>query len=172
LIDVPFVDGSAIRNEDELAETADAILALADHAQACGVGVCLETSLEPFAFRRLLERIAHPAVRANYDMGNSAALGYHSRTEIETLGPWLATVHVKDRLRGGGSVPLGTGAADLPTVFAGLHRVGYAGPLILQTARGGDELENARANLARVQGWLAQALAGSQEGPRERGYAP
>ncbi len=44
-------------------------------------------------------------------------------------------MHLKDRVRGGGTVPLGTGAVDFPTVFAGLAKAGYRGDFILQSAR-------------------------------------
>jgi hexulose-6-phosphate isomerase len=44
-------------------------------------------------------------------------------------------VHVKDRLLGGTTVPLGAGNAQFDVVFAELAKVGYAGAYILQTAR-------------------------------------
>ena len=50
----------------------------------------------------------------NYDIGNSAALGYDSAEEISAYAPRILHVHVKDRVRGGTTVPLGTGNADLP----------------------------------------------------------
>jgi hexulose-6-phosphate isomerase len=54
------------------------------------------------------------------------------------LHPRIVNVHVKDRLRGGGTVPLGDGAAQLGAVFELLRRAGYAGDYILQTARAAD----------------------------------
>jgi L-ribulose-5-phosphate 3-epimerase len=47
-------------------------------------------------------------------------------------------VHVKDRLRGGTTVPLGTGAAELAKAIRLLERFGYSGQYILQTARAAD----------------------------------
>ena len=66
-------------------------------------------------------------------------------------------MHVKDRIRGGGTVPLGTGSADLAAVFAGLERVDYQGDVILQVARGetGQEVDWARQNRAFVEAALA-----------------
>jgi hexulose-6-phosphate isomerase len=57
-------------------------------------------------------------------------------------------VHVKDRRRGGTTVPRGAGDADLPAFFDGLRRLGYDGDVILQVARGttGAEVEWARGN--------------------------
>jgi hexulose-6-phosphate isomerase len=42
---------------------------------------------------------------------------------------------VKDRLRGGTTVPLGTGAAELAKAIRLLEQSGYCGQYILQTAR-------------------------------------
>jgi hexulose-6-phosphate isomerase len=92
-------------------------------------------------------------VKVNYDSGNSASLGYRPDEEFAAYGSRIGSVHIKDRQRGGGTVPLGSGDADLPAVFAGLKALGYRGDLILQVARGavGDEVAWASANRAFVQ---------------------
>ena len=74
----------------------------------------------------------------NYDSGNSAALGYDSAEEISAYAPRILNVHVKDRLLGGTTVPLGTGAADLPRAIRLIEQSGYRGQYILQTARAAD----------------------------------
>ena len=74
----------------------------------------------------------------NYDSGNSAALGYDSAEEISAYAPRILNVHVKDRLLGGTTVPLGTGAADLAKTIRLIERSGYRGQYILQTARASD----------------------------------
>ena len=60
----------------------------------------------------------------------------------------MGSVHIKDRVRGGGTVPLGTGDADFEATFKELSRIGYQGDITLQVARSepGRELEWARAN--------------------------
>ena len=58
--------------------------------------------------------------------------------ELEVYGHRVINVHVKDRVRGGTTVPPGKGDADLKTVFAELNRIGYTGNYILQTARAAD----------------------------------
>ena len=71
---------------------------------------------------------------------NSASLGYDCTEEIAAYAPRILNVHVKDRLRGGTTVPLGTGAAELGKAIRLIESSGYAGQYILQTARaaGGD----------------------------------
>ena len=71
----------------------------------------------------------------NYDMGNSASLGYDPRREIGLLGEYIINVHIKDRIRGGGTVPLGEGDTDFGTVFTELENAGYEHDFILQAAR-------------------------------------
>ena len=71
-------------------------------------------------------------------MGNSAFLGYRPGEEIRAYGSRIVNVHVKDRIQGGSTVPLGEGDADLSGVIKALRSCGYAGNLILQTARAAD----------------------------------
>lgn len=146
IVDIPFVDASAINDAAEVDQVAAVIASVADDAAKAGVTLGLETNLAPRPFDALLSRIAHPAVGITYDIGNSASLGFDPREELDCIGRWIVNVHVKDRVRNGGTVCLGQGAADLPVTLGGLRRVGYAGPLILQVARDGDEMAHARRN--------------------------
>src|SRR6266404_1819247 len=57
-----------------------------------------------------------------------------STAQAETLLRVL-NVHVKDRLLGGTTVPLGMGAADLAKTIRLIEQSGYRGQYILQTAR-------------------------------------
>ena len=149
---VPFVDQSALRDErerDALAGLAEGIAPLLEDA---GVELHLETSLSPDEFAALLGRIDCELVRANYDTGNSASLGYDPQEELAAYGERIGSVHVKDRVRGGGTVPLGEGDARLDVVFEGLQRHGWERPLVLQVARGepGREVEKTAADAEHV----------------------
>ena len=53
----------------------------------------------------------------NYDIGNSASLGYIPAEELSAYGERISDVHVKDRAFGGGSVILGKGSANIPEFF-------------------------------------------------------
>jgi hexulose-6-phosphate isomerase len=74
-------------------------------------------------------------LKANYDSGNSASLGYRPADEFAAYGQQIGSIHIKDRVRGGGTVPLGTGSADFDCLFECIRKVGYAGDYILQVAR-------------------------------------
>jgi hexulose-6-phosphate isomerase len=149
---LPFVDASRLETADDERRVLDVLARVLPRCEQTGLELHLETSLAPDAFASLLAQAAHPLVRANYDSGNSASLGYDVARELAAYGSRIGSVHVKDRVRGGSTVPLGTGHADLPTLFAGLDALGYAGDYVLQVARGvpGDELQWARQNRAVV----------------------
>ena len=71
----------------------------------------------------------------NFDTGNSAALGNDTVEEIQLYGNKLFNVHIKDRILGGSTVPLGEGNVNFKKVFNELYLIGYEGNYILQAAR-------------------------------------
>ena len=71
----------------------------------------------------------------NYDIGNSASLGYNPAEELSAYGERISDIHIKDRTLGGGPVILGTGNADIPGFFTLLERFNYDGPYIMQVYR-------------------------------------
>lgn len=155
---LPFVDASEIRTDEELRQVAGLLERLLPDIRPPRMELHLETSLSPQRFAQLLAAVEDPLIKVNYDSGNSASLGYHPRDEFAAYGARIGSVHIKDRVRGGGTVPLGQGATDFPALFSGLRELGYAGDFILQVARGaaGDELAWARQNLGFVrQFWAA-----------------
>ena len=147
---IPFVDNSRIENSGEEAQVISILESVLPAAEASNVELHLETSLAPQQFARLLERCNHALVRVNYDSGNSASLGYAVTDELAAYGGRIGSVHIKDRQKGGGTVPLGTGNADLPSLFRGLAKLDYKGDYVLQIARSvpGQEVS-----------WIAQNLA-------------
>jgi L-ribulose-5-phosphate 3-epimerase len=96
-------------------------------------------------------------VKVTYDSGNSASLGYDTREEFAAYGARVGSVHIKDRVRGGGSVPLGSGDTDFKVLSQCLEEVGFRGDFVLQVARGaaGDEVAWARGNREFVVGLQA-----------------
>jgi hexulose-6-phosphate isomerase len=149
---LPFVDASEIRTELEESDLVAVLTAQEPVATAAGVELHLETSLPPARFARLMACLPE-TIRVNYDSGNSASLGYRPSEEFEAYGHRIGSVHIKDRVLGGGTVPLGSGAADLSSVLDLLHRYHYKGDLVLQVVRGpaGQEVEWARANRAFIE---------------------
>ncbi len=162
---LPFVDNSSIQTDSEMAEVISTLREVVPHASEAHLEIHLETSLCPAAFGDLLGRLSFPEVKANYDTGNSASLGYDFGEELSAYGSRIGSVHLKDRVRGGGTVPLGCGNADIPAVLAKLHELGYSGDFILQVARGepGQEVEWAEHNRRVLVSHLQAAAEASAE---------
>ncbi len=156
---LPFVDSSSLRSAGDCDALAGLLREIAPVAEGANVQLHLETDLPPEQLAALLSRVSHPLVRANYDIGNSASLGRDPAVELGSIRRWLGSVHVKDRLRGAGTVRLGTGDADFPLCFRLIREAGFPGPLILQAAR---EDSIREVDLAvRNRRFVEQQLAGS-----------
>ena len=152
---LPFVDASSLASHIHVETVSKIIRFVIPHAVLHEVEIHLEADLSPKIFRKLLKKIDHPSVKVNFDIGNSAALGYDPIEELRELSPYLGSIHVKDRLLGGSSVPLGSGNADFKTCFRLLKNISFDGCLILQAARGeiGEEFKLANKNRSIVENY-------------------
>ena len=157
-IEIPMVDNSKIETKAEKELVIECLKECLLVAETYNIKLGLETSLNPDDFKALIEKINHPLIEANYDIGNSASLGYDTEEEVLTLGKWVNNVHIKDRLLGGGTVPLGEGNANFDLFFKTLNKISYKGSFILQTARGEDDIETAKKNLAFVKDYIRKYL--------------
>lgn len=153
---VPLVDKGSLQNknqEDELLKGMDAMIPLLEDSNAM---VVFESDFGPSRLKSFINRFKPAYVGINYDIGNSAALGYNFKEEIASYGNRIKNVHIKDRKFKGTTVPLGEGDADIAGILGVLHVNNYVGNYILQTARVGDG-DHAGA-LCRyrdmVEGWL------------------
>jgi len=157
---VPFVDHSRIESEQECKDVVAIISELIASAKVNQVELHLETALAPRSFAALLDRCTDSLVRVNYDTGNSASLGYSVGEEFAAYGHRIGSVHIKDRVLGGGTVPLGIGNADFKSVFNGLTMLGYQGDYVLQVARAapGDEVKWVAQNRA----WLGAQIGAAK----------
>jgi hexulose-6-phosphate isomerase len=149
-VEIPFVDNSSIKNETEKQEFIDAMQDAFKLAKDMDIKISLETDLPPSDFQELLDSINLDYVQANYDIGNSASLGFDPKEELEAYGLKILNVHVKDRKLGSTTVPLGTGNANINYVFQKLQEIGYNGGLTMQAARGENDIETAKEQLKYV----------------------
>lgn len=139
IIVVPLVDNGSLTNAAERQTLTAELLALQPVLAQTNVQIGFESDFAPAPLAAFIADFPAPWFGINYDIGNSASLGWEPGEEIPLLGPRILNVHVKDRLRGGTTVALGEGAADLPLVFSLLRQAGYADNYILQTARAVDD---------------------------------
>jgi hexulose-6-phosphate isomerase len=156
LIEIPMVDDSSLKTDDEKTLAAGYIEKTASYAEKMGIKVGLETDLAPVIFTDFLKGISPNYIYANFDSGNSSGIGYNPNEEIPALGCRIYNVHIKDRIYHGTTVALGTGSADFEGVFSNLKRIGYLNSFILQAARGdeGDEVNNIKKQLEFVRKYV------------------
>lgn len=150
------------RQEEALIEGLEQVREILQDMQGC---LLFESDYPPTRLASFINRLAPELFGINYDIGNSASRGYRVAEEVAAYGGRILNVHVKDRLRGGGTVPLGQGSADIPGVLQALKGAGYRGAYILQTARAGNGY-HAEA-LCQYRDLVAQWLRGIKDhGPR------
>lgn len=135
---IPLVDNSSFSSSVELSEVITFFEPLSNFLDEHKIKIAFETDLNPDSFSDFMSNFDEKNFGVNYDIGNSASLGFDPLDEFEAIGPRIINVHVKDRVLRGTTVPLGAGNADFPTVFRGLNKYKYVGNLIMQTARARD----------------------------------
>ena len=99
------------------------------------INIALETDLNPLDFINFIKKINSKNIRVNYDIGNSASLGFDMHKEIKSYGHLISNIHVKDRKLNGGSCILGTGDANLEKFFSYLQKIPKNYLLIMQCYR-------------------------------------
>ncbi|MBT7900226.1 MAG: sugar phosphate isomerase/epimerase, partial [Candidatus Marinimicrobia bacterium] len=106
-----------------------------------GINLSLETDLNPKKFVELLDKFDSKRITVNYDIGNSASLGFDPIEELNAYGDKITDIHIKDRMLGEGPVMLGKGNADFQLFFKKLKEFNYKGPFIMQAYRDDEGLE-------------------------------
>jgi L-ribulose-5-phosphate 3-epimerase len=136
---VPLVDNGSIQQPEQESVLVDFCTINEVHFRKLGLKIVFESDFPPIKLKKLMDRLESNTFGINYDIGNSAALGFKPEDEFLEIGNRILNVHVKDRVLNGATVPLGEGNADFPEVFKLLRDYGYHSDYILQTARATDE---------------------------------
>ena len=139
IIVIPLVDNGAIDNTEQESYLFNGLQSMLPYLSAAKVRIAFESDFEPAELSRLISSYQVDFFGVNFDMGNSASLGWRPEIEIPLLGSRIINVHVKDRPFGGATVPFGEGDVDFESVFRLLRKVGYAGNYIIQGARAVDD---------------------------------
>ena len=96
LMVVPLVDNGRLDNrhqEDVLVSTLEGYT---DLFSDLGLRVALESDYAPADLVRLLDRLDQTVFGINYDIGNSAALGFNCTEEFAAYGEKITDVHIKE----------------------------------------------------------------------------
>jgi hexulose-6-phosphate isomerase len=135
---IPLVDNGSLQTPEHESVLLEGVLPLRQRLVDAGMKIVFESDFGPARLAEFIERLPRDAFGINYDIGNSAALGFSPAEEIGSYGHRIDNVHIKDRKLHGTTVPLGSGDADLSAAFGALRKSGYPGHFILQTARADD----------------------------------
>jgi L-ribulose-5-phosphate 3-epimerase len=138
---IPCVDQSTLKSQKAIDRFVGKLAPILEIAERYRINLSLETDLAPQPFVTLLDRFNSNQVTVNYDIGNSAALGYDSVEELEAYGNKITDIHIKDRLFNGDSVILGEGDAKFDVFFDKLKKFNYTGPFVMQSYRDKEGVE-------------------------------
>jgi sugar phosphate isomerase/epimerase len=138
---MPCVDNSSLNEKEAVSRFVNKLMPIVDLAEKKEINISLETDLAPKPFLELLDFFKSDRVTVNYDIGNSAALGYNSIEELDAYGRRITDIHIKDRVLNGGPIELGCGDANFNRFFKKLKEFNYQGPFIMQAYRDDEGIE-------------------------------
>jgi len=153
---IPCVDQSSLGTKEAVDRFVRQIIKIIPRIEKYNINLSLETDLAPQPFIELLNKLNSKNITVNYDIGNSAALGFDSNEELEAYGDRITDIHIKDRVLGGGPVTLGKGNADFSKFFGKLKEFDYQGPFIMQAYRDDEGVEIFKKQLD----WIKKYLNG------------
>jgi len=99
------------------------------------IEILFESDLNPKKLKKFIQNFDKDLFGINYDLGNSASLGYNVDDEFRNYFEYIKNIHIKDRIYKGSTVRLGKGSANFHKFFRNLKKYKYNNMLIYQTAR-------------------------------------
>lgn len=100
MVVVPLVDAGRFDDAAQEDEVVEFLLSQQDFLAEHDIVVIFESDYVPTELRRFIDRLPAERFGINYDIGNSAALGFDPREELAAYGSRVLNVHVKDRMLG------------------------------------------------------------------------
>ncbi len=134
---IPLVDNSSISMNQGM--DLEFFANLRNSLKRNNVRIAFELDLDPASSRNFIDHFEANYFGINFDMGNSASLGFSPEAEFSNYGHRIINIHVKDRILGGHTVPLGCGNVEFKDVVEQIKKINYQGNFIMQTARATDE---------------------------------
>jgi L-ribulose-5-phosphate 3-epimerase len=132
----PLLEGNAIHDSNEmklfLKIFSDDVISTLNLNK---LEIHFETSMAPNEELNFISKLNNPQTKICFDMGNSASLGFDCTEVLDKIHPFLGSVHIKDRLINGSTVPLGEGSVDFLTIFRILNKIKFSGPISFQAYR-------------------------------------
>jgi sugar phosphate isomerase/epimerase len=140
-------------------------------AADCGVVLALENHIDYTSAEilEILQRVDSPALKVNFDTGNTLRMMENPVSAARRLGPFTVATHTKDvdacrhvppeEWYFFSSVPVGTGLIDIPGVVQALRECGYTGVLAVESDHHKDNQDEDQLVAASV-AYLKRLVAG------------
>ena len=133
---IPFVDNSSIKKLNYNSLLKNFIIQIYPLLKFYKIELHLETDIESKKIIDIIKNTnSEKYIKINIDSGNIVSLGLKIKEEIFQAKNLIGSVHIKDRLRFGSTVPLGYGDVDFELFFKLLKNINYKRDLILQGSR-------------------------------------
>jgi sugar phosphate isomerase/epimerase len=144
------------------AQAVVAIRAVAQHCHENGQYFLMETGQEtPTTMSRAIRDVNMPNLGVGLDTANLILYGKANPADaVDIIGPHVRSVHAKDGKwptdpsKLGEEVLIGRGLVDFKTVFAKLHKLGYAGAITIERETSGpqqiEDVKNEKTYLERI----------------------
>ncbi len=146
---IPLVDQGSIKNYNQKKILVHELKKIKNFLKKKRVKILFETDLNPQQNFEFLKDFDTKLFGLNYDIGNSASLDYDPSKEFKKNFSKIDNIHIKDRKKFGGTVPLGNGNAKFNLISKLCKRYNYKGNFIIQAARKkkGEEIETIKTYL-------------------------
>ena len=132
---VPLVDNGSLKKvwqENKLIIIFDSLV---NYLKKNKIIILFESDYEPKKLKNFINKFDSEVFGINYDVGNSAALGFDIKEEFYYYGNHIKGVHIKDRILKSKTVRLGNGNVNFKLFFQLLKKIKYKNHIIFQTAR-------------------------------------
>lgn len=152
---IPFFRDAAPQTVAEQDHLSAIIKELVPQAEKAGLVFGFENTLSAEVNARMLDRVASPAFKVFYDVGNLTRAGFDVLKEIRWLGrERICQFHFKDEGY------LGEGKIDYRKVLAAIDSIGFSGYANFETRSPSKNVEaDMRRDLAFIRGLIAEMRA-------------
>ena len=138
---LPFVDESSISSVFREPKVINSLRRVIDFFEKVEIECSLELDLPPDDILGLVDSLNSEFVFINYDIGNSAALGFDCSEELDMYGHLINDIHLKDRVVGGGPISFGNGSSNFDCLFEFIFKNEFSDPIIMQSYRDNEGLQ-------------------------------
>ena len=96
---IPLVDNGSIENIYQEKKLIKICKQIKKKLKIYGVKIVFESDFNPVKLEKFIKKFDKNFFGINYDIGNSASMGFDLDTEFKNYGKYIYNIHIKDRLK-------------------------------------------------------------------------